>query len=616
MAAGATSPADRPRKAPREKSPVTPDPIEIAMVAAASGKPLPDAARNVLEKHARLIDRQAELAQAQCAELKLRRVGEGVRAALWGILAILALAVVGLLAAVVIRASRSDALIVQSFRVPPALIAKGLTGEVVATQVLDKLAELQEGTESVRAPSTYANNWEDELKIDIPNTGATTDQVWKVLRGWLGKETRISGEVIDLGDGLSLTARVGAKAGQRFVSPQSDLDALVAQGAELIFKRTQPYRHAVYVGRVPEREAERYALLMALTADPSDIERKWAYSGLAYDRREMGYFADAVRMARSALAIDPQMTPAHGNLAVAQRLMGHDQQAADTYAAELQSEANDQYDPRIAAANRCGNLTSIGDLMRDPVLYEQGIACLARAPGSYAQFADGQRALLALLRRDPAPALAYRALPRSEESPEESAAAAAEIRLRGEMLRGPSPALAKALEIYQAAATAREAQRAYYRNSAAVSSWPLRAEALVMLGRLGEAAALAGTTPRDCYDCVRVRGLVAQAIGDASAAQRWFAEALRQGPRLPSAYVDWARLLARHRRWASAERRFARAAELAPNWADPLKYWGDALAAQGKHTQALAKYDAALRLSPRWSELRRARTRIASRQPA
>src|SRR5687767_1220770 len=86
------------RAGARDKFPTTPDPIEIAMVAAASGKPLPDAARSVLEKHGKLIDRQADLAQAQCAELKLRRVGEGVRAALWGILALTALALVGLIA--------------------------------------------------------------------------------------------------------------------------------------------------------------------------------------------------------------------------------------------------------------------------------------------------------------------------------------------------------------------------------------------------------------------------------------------------------------------------------------------------------------------------------------
>src|SRR5215207_4908334 len=207
MATTAAKPAKARRKTVRGTVPDTPDPVDIAMAAAASGKPLPEAARSVLEKHARLIDCQARLTNAQCAELRLGKIGEGVRAALWAMLAILAFALLALIVAVVVRASRSDSLIVQSFRVPPALEAQGLTGEVVATQVLDKLADMQERTGSVRAASTYANNWEDELKIEIPNTGASTAEIWTLLRGWLGKETRISGEVIRMADGLALTAR-------------------------------------------------------------------------------------------------------------------------------------------------------------------------------------------------------------------------------------------------------------------------------------------------------------------------------------------------------------------------------------------------------------------------
>ena len=157
------------------------------MAAAVSGKPLPDVAR-------RLLEEQSELIHAQCAELRLRGIGERVRAALWAILAIAALAIVGLIALLLIHAARANALIVQSFQVPPGLATQGLSGQVVATQVLDKLADMQAHSETMRAASSYDNNWGDDLKIDIPNTGATADQVWKLLRGWLGKETRISGE--------------------------------------------------------------------------------------------------------------------------------------------------------------------------------------------------------------------------------------------------------------------------------------------------------------------------------------------------------------------------------------------------------------------------------------
>jgi tetratricopeptide (TPR) repeat protein len=583
------------------------NPVDIAMAAVASGKALPDVARRVLEE-------QADLLRAQRVELRMRHVGETVRAALWAILAIAAFAIIALIAAVVVRAAKSDALIVQSFRVPPPLEAKGMSGEVVATQVLDKLAEMQSTSESARAASSYANNWENDLKIDIPNTGASTDQVWKLLRGWLGKETRISGEVIETGAGIALTARVGARPGQRFVSETGNLDAVIAQGAELIFRSTQPYRHAIYLGDIPERMNERHTLLQQLTHDPSPIERKWAFNGLAYDLRRKGDFRGSIVMARRALAIDPEMLPALGNLAAAHSLLGHDQQAFDVNLLERRTEVGVGYDPRIVAANRCGQLADMGSYTRNPRQIDEAAACLESSSGSYSAYAAATRLDGNWLRHEAAPLLAFRQPVMAGVPDIDAAAVQAFQQLRGEMVRGASPALSRALDVYAKAADARASSgpnAAFYRAGTPTQSWPVQAEALALLGRNAEARALAAQTPLDCYECVRARGLVAARSGQPMAAQRWFAEAARQGPRLPAAFVDWARLLAAHRRFDGAEARFAKAAKLASNWADPLKYWGDALAARGKPRDALAKYDAALKLAPKWAELRQARARLA-----
>lgn len=275
----------RPRKPGKDDCPDTPDAIDIAMAVAVSGKPLPDVARSLLEEQAHLI-------HAQWQELHMRRVGEVVRAALWAILAVAALALVGLIVAILIRASRSDTLVVESFRVPPGMATQGLSGEVVAKEVLDKVAQFDQSTESARSPTSYDNNWGDDLKIDIPQTGATVDQVWKLLRGWLGTETRISGEVIETKEGLALTTRVGSTPGQRFVSTTNDLDSLVSQGAVAIYENTQPYRSAIYLLR-NGREAEGRAILQKLSSDPSPRERKWAFVGLAWDARNAGRMNEA-----------------------------------------------------------------------------------------------------------------------------------------------------------------------------------------------------------------------------------------------------------------------------------------------------------------------------------
>jgi tetratricopeptide (TPR) repeat protein len=595
------------RRIARESALDTPDPIEIAMTAAASGKPLPDVARSVLEAQANLI-------RAQCAELRLRNVGERVRAVLWAVLAVAAAAILALIVAVVLQASRADALVVQSFRVPPVLEARGLTGEVVATQVLDKLAEMQEQSESTRAASSYANNWEDELKIDIPNTGASADQVWKLLRGWLGKETRISGEVIEAGGGLALTARVSGKPGQRFASPMGDLDALVVQGADLIYRNTQPYRHAVFLGNDPKRADEREALLKRLTADPSAMERKWAFNGLSVDHRERGDFKGAIAMAQRALAIDPKMIPSMNNVASAHGLLGHDQALVDTYGRVDRMPVGKEFDPIVIEGNKCLRERSVASASGDPSGLDGAVACMEASTGTFSLGASATRVDADLMRNDPRSALLFQPPASPQVTPAEAALGLATYRLRGELLRGSTPALAQALDAYLLArrkAVAEATFPGYYRAAGPTQSWPLAARALSLLGRHAEASALVARTPLDCYACLRARGVVAKASGNAPAAQTWFLEAVRQGPRLAPAYADWGRLLADNRRFASAEVRFEQAVRLAPNWGEPLKYWGDALAAQGKHQAALDKYDAALKRSPNWLALRQARAKIA-----
>ena len=607
MATKAVDAAAPRRRAAREQVPTTTDSVEIALTAAAaSGRPLPDVARRLLEEQTKLI-------HAQWTELRLRKIGEGVRAVLWGVLALAAALLVALIVAIVVHASRTDALVVQSFRVPPSLEAKGLNGEVVATQVLDKLAELQQRTESVRPASTYANNWENDLKIDIPNTGATADQVWKLLRSWLGNETRISGEVVESGQGLVLTARVGGTPGQRFTDPAANLDLLVTQGAEFIYKKTQPYRYSVYLQSFPERTKERREVLEELATNSSETERKWAYLGLNRLAMEDGDFRGALALARKALAVEPDMYPALIAEAEANGFLGHDQQLVDSLGRLVRLPLSEEYDARNLASQRCVDMYNLGPASRDAAMMEKAVACFESASTSRHAGAEiPTRRFAELLRNDGRMSSAVTASSFPMLEPLEAEYNAADLRLRAMMLGGSANDLAIAQKAHQAAVQAVVEAIPYIRGVAPVVDWPLQAQALSLLGKHGEAQALIGKTPLDCYSCVRVRGIVAQGAGDVTQPQRWFAEAVKQGPRLAPAYVDWARLLAKYQRFPGAEARFAKAAKLAPNWANPLKYWGDALAAQGKREDALAKYEAALKLAPNWVELRQARSRAHS----
>jgi tetratricopeptide (TPR) repeat protein len=140
-----------------------------------------------------------------------------------------------------------------------------------------------------------------------------------------------------------------------------------------------------------------------------------------------------------------------------------------------------------------------------------------------------------------------------------------------------------------------------------------RARILLLMGRPEEAKALADQTPFDCYACLRVRGKVAAARGDWAGADRWFGEAVRQGPYLSFAHEEWGEARLAHGDLVDAEADLQEASRRAPLWADPLKALGDVAARRGDWRAALQFYDKALALAPAWAELKQARAFAAAR---
>ena len=136
---------------------------------------------------------------------------------------------------------------------------------------------------------------------------------------------------------------------------------------------------------------------------------------------------------------------------------------------------------------------------------------------------------------------------------------------------------------------------------------PWLAVAKARFGDPAGAQGLISTTPTDCYLCVRARGMIAAARGDRAEAGRWFAEAIRQGPNIPQAYVDRgsARLA-----WGDVDGALSdgrRANAVSPHNADGLKLWGDARARRNLWSDAVTKYDAALPFAPAWAALHQVR---------
>jgi tetratricopeptide (TPR) repeat protein len=133
---------------------------------------------------------------------------------------------------------------------------------------------------------------------------------------------------------------------------------------------------------------------------------------------------------------------------------------------------------------------------------------------------------------------------------------------------------------------------------------PLAALAMARLGNMQGAEAMISDTPSDCYDCVRMRGRLAAMAHDWLAAERWFAEAERQGPSLPFAEADWGRALLDKGDAAGAIAKLRAARAKSPHFADAAELWGEALMAQRDWAGAAAKFAEAGKDASRWGRNR------------
>jgi tetratricopeptide (TPR) repeat protein len=582
----------------------TPDPIEIAMKAAAAGAVPSSAAMVVLEKHAGLIDIQCKREREEWAVLRVQRVTR------WLLLST-GLALLAGIAVLLWSASQARTLVIEPFSVPPMLEQRGLTGKVIGARLLDKLADFQRQTESLRPSDSYANNWEDEIQIDIPQTGIALGETWRTLRRWLGEETRIGGELTLAADGtLALTTRAGALSGGTHQGREAELDALITRAAEGIYRTTQPYRFAFYARRAGRRD-QTVEVLRELSRYEDPVERKWALNGLGAVARDAGELSESLAYVRAALAVDPDFLPAVGNVGITSSVLGHDEDALLYHRRMIalgRSQAG-EYDPRILRANLLEverwNAERLGDWVgayaRVRAVGELGLIDVSEAARARA-FApilagvhDHQRAIAA--------ARQGRSDPQASAGASDVLAASIAIR-RAIDLRDGAAAAAAADALLAAdarlAASAGLAARLVAATQRA-ADWPLAALGLAEAGRFAEAIALIRRTPLDCYDCVWARGRIAAARGNRREAERWLREAIRQGPSIPMAWLDLARLHWNDR--ARARALVEEASRRGPAWADPLKYWGDLLALQGDWRGAERRYREAAERAPRWGAL-------------
>lgn len=567
-----------------------------------------------LRDQRRLINLQAEhlheQRELQLAHLRVRRWKDRLSLSLQVLAAIASTALAIGFADMMWRAHEDRGLVIDAFSVPPGLSEDGLTGSVVAQRFLDKLNALQTATESDRPAATFQNNWGEDIKVEIPETGLKLGELKKFLRDRLGDVSHVTGEIYKTPTGIALTARLGDSSPQTFEGSQADFDSLAQRAAEAVYRLSQPYRYSDYLeqhGRVEQA----IGVISDLATNGPPIERGWAYAAWSvYKLNDYGDPNAARILAKQGLGFTNGSTVRADIALIDEEVWsGHDEHTLeysrdlDSRAHTRSSETTKSYFERNSLISTAWLASLVGDrktsgkqwLRVAKTSEYQGLARLsyALAATEFALNHDPQAARQAL---EPLGAA-------EETSFLEADALNAFMGLPGYWLAVERGDWRAALDDARAADGWLDAHKDRYKvMGLMLSVWirPLEALAMAKSGDVTSAATLIETTSADCYLCIRVRAQIAAEKNDWPAAERWFGEATHLAPSLPFAFAEWGRARLTHGDVDGAIAVLKRANEVGSRFADPLELMGEALMRKGNYRGAVDKFRAADEAAPNW----------------
>ena len=543
-------------------APTTADPIEIAMEAEAGDTASDSPARRLLVNQNRLVLWQI--------------ASERAAFALKALIGVAALAFAVLLGALVSQASQADGLVVEAFSVPPELVSRGHTGEVVARDVLDRLGELDRAANSLQSVR-IADAWTQDTKIELPQTGVSLDDVQRLLRRWLGHETHLTGEVIQTAAGVRITARTGVGLTVTAEGPAEQLPQLARQAGEALFRQARPVQYAEYLYRGGHWAEAKPLLAQVLQTNDDPLTRAAAANALG--------FIAAYWEFRPAEGFEWFRRAAEGP----NRLLG-----------------------AVALHNAAGVAASLGDDRDGSAFDRQALKRLGQEPGAVADwYRAGFRATLAASEFDYNTAARIlrpyvgRANAGSTGTYRNTysayLAALHETTAARRLTATPYPLTAFNAEDWPVAlALAREA---HAQGEVSGRTLALEAFSLVQLGQPQAAQMVIAPTAADCFSCAVVRAMILSRQGDVAGAERAFHATERLYPGQITGLLYWGRERLARGDARGALEIFRRAEKLAPRFADPPFWSGEALLGLGDAKGAEAAFRKAEPLAPRWGRL-------------
>jgi tetratricopeptide (TPR) repeat protein len=565
-----------------------------------------------LKKQAAFLDMQASLIVDQRDHLheQLKQQHLDIWERWFGIFLRVATAIVGVVLAagivfLVWDASRSQSLLIEPFSVPPDFASRGMSGQVLAQKLLDRLRTIENENIGLRPPTTFSNNWDQSsLKVEIPETGVSLSELDRFLRLKLGSDTHVTGEVVRTDTGLTFSARAGSFEADSVSGPETDLDTLIRKLAEAVYGRAQPYRYGIYLtahGRIEE----------AVTSYKSQIgpgpasQRAFGYSGLSNLMIDHGTLAERERLIERANSLDTENILIWASRAAVDFAKSHpedvvrsNRRALSLLADNAKKIVRDELVPSLQRRFQGQTDLVTGDFRESARRYFD-IIDAGGTPGIYSFSPQLAEALVG--EHDPTAARTAFLNPDSGNGIAPGNNALLEI--RSKML------IAAEVEDWAGLIAEENSIEPLLSRYPGVRSYlltltdPLVALAQARLGNFAAADARIAATPLDCYICLRTRAQIAILQGQFDRGEMWLERAVSSASSIPFAYSSWGLALLAGGKPDQAIEKFKLANQKGPHFADPLEGWGEALMAKNQSHLALVKFAEAEKYAPNWGRL-------------
>jgi hypothetical protein len=551
----------------------------------------------------------------QFKQVRLAILGQRLSLALKIGLAGAGLAVLASIALAVWNASQASGLVVDGFSVPSQLADSGTSGEVIAEDLNEKLSLIRDTSDitSLTRSSLVSATRDNDIKVEIPETGVSVGEMWRVLRRWFGHERHLAGNVRIMGDGkLALTVSMNGANAATFTGTSGELDRLEQQAAEHAYAQEDPVNYTIYLALMKRYaevlpNAERAAKLTGSPIEKANGASFWASQTFFIT----GDAALAYQRARLSAAIDPNNMPSYVQMANAATLLGHDEEVLQLRRVIPTLKERDQSRglvgrgvARLRFLSRFFEAGALGDFVRAAAMpCDECAAQTELLRAEYLALAHDTGGAKGRLDAVITAAGSDANGPANTRTSRTASLDMLRLQYALHAAQGNWQAAAADARNYATALETGPDGRKILGTASSTQAAPRLAVALAHRGDFTGAHQALLASPADCYPCLRAQGQVSALEKNAADADRWFARAVAAAPSIPMAYSEWGEALLARGKPDDAIAQFKLASAKGPHFADPLEGWAEALMAKNQSHLALAKFAEADKYAPNWGRL-------------